>query len=210
MRQAVKHYNGFEITDEVIRKINLIELKRIKEGLIELNSKEINDLKDLCRIHGTFPKDENIYLGEDWYIIYSKFNEEMIEIADWVSIGNVNNKLTQTIEMMTAMKKIFLSNRNCKILATMRHSTSYKFYQKLLSRGYFEEISTRLDIDDELPSNLKKIKEKIKIKYPTIEEYIENLENEPSKNHLQDYIYHFVVFKPTNKFIKKYSKVNNR
>ena len=206
MRQPVKYYHGFEITDDVIRKINLIELKRIEEGLIELNPKEISDLKDLCLLHGTFPNDEFIILGEDWYIIYTKFYDELIEIADWVSIGNTKDKLAQSLEMISAMKKILLENSKCKILATMRHSTSYKFYQSMLKRGYLEEISQRIELDDELPLNLQIQKAQLKLKYKTLEEYILNSDKEPLKTHLPDYIYHLIVFKPTTNFTKKYSK----
>ena len=61
MREAVKHYTGYEITDEIIRKINLIELKRIKEGITYIKSEPIKTLRDLCKIHGTFPKEENVF-----------------------------------------------------------------------------------------------------------------------------------------------------
>lgn len=207
MREPVKYYNGFDITEEVIRKINLIELKRLQEEITIFNSEPIETIYDLCLLHGTFPKEENVYLGTDWYIIYSKYDNDDIEINEWVAVGNVKNKLTQTIEMMNAMKKIIISAKNAKIFATMRHSTSYQFYQSLLSKGYLKEISNRPDIEEELPKNLSKIKDKLKTKYQMLEEYLQNSTSENlDKTHFNDYIYHLINFKITDKFVKKYQK----
>ena len=209
MREAVKHYTGYEITDEIIRKINLIELKRIKEGITYIKSEPIKTLRDLCKIHGTFPKEENVIIGQDWYIIYSRLYEDAseIEINEWVAINKVENKLMQTIEMLSAMKKILLENKDITVFATMRHSTSYKFYKLLLTRGYFKEISNRPDIDDELPEYLEPIKIKLKNKYETPEIFLQNLDNENLQDtHFEDIIHHLIIFKPTDKFIKRYKK----
>lgn len=208
MRKQVEYYNGFEITEEIIERVNLIEEKRIQEGLTNITTENIIfSLKDLCRIHGTFPKDENIILGEDWYILYTKYTEDEIGITEWLAIHNVPNKLIQTMEMFSAMKKILLENRNAKFFATMRHSTSYKFYQSLLTRGYLEEISSRPDIDEELPEDLEMIKNNIQEKYSSIEEYLLNSDKEQLEGiPLEDFIQHYITFKTTDKFTKKYKK----
>jgi len=209
MREPVKYYNGYEITDDVIRKINLIELKRIKEGITYIKSEHIETLRDLCRIHGTFPSEENIILGQDWYIIYSRLYEDSkeIEINEWVAIDKVENKLMQTVEMLSAMKKILLENPDITVFATMRHSTSYKFYQSLLKRGYFKEISNRADIDDELPKYLEPIKKELQNKYQTPKDFLQNLEQENLQDsHFGDIIHHLVIFKTTELFIKRYKK----
>lgn len=208
MRQPVKHYRGFEITDEVIRKINLIELKRIEEKLTNIVSEPIKSLQDLCRIHGTLPKEENVILGVDWYIIYTKYDEdsEEIEINEWVAIGNVQNKLIQTMEMFNALKDILLESKGSKVYATMRHSTSYKFYQSLISREYLEEISNRLELEEELPEEIIKIKEELKTKYHTLEEYLVNELKHLDKQSFNDFIYHYIIFKTTDKFTKRYKK----
>ena len=209
MREEVKYYTGYQITNEIIRKINLIELKRIQEGITYIKTIPIETLKDLCRIHGTFPKEENVIIGQDWYIIYSKYYEDSseVEINEWVAINQVENKLMQTIEMFSAMKKILLENENITVFATMKHSTSYKFYKSLLTRGYFEEISNRAEIDDELPKYLENIKEELKNKYETPEDFLQNLDQENLEDpHFEDIIHHLVIFKTTNKFIKRYKK----
>lgn len=209
MREEVKYYTGYQITDDIIRKINLIELKRIKEGITYIKSEPIETLRDLCRIHGTFPKEENVIIGQDWYIIYSKYYEDSseIEINEWVAINKVENKLMQTIEMFSAMKKILLRNENITVFAIMKHSTSYKFYKSLLTRGYFEEISNRPDIDDEVPEFLEPIKKELKNKYERLEDFLQNLDNENlTDTRFEDIIHHLVIFKTTDKFIKKYKK----
>lgn len=207
MREPVKYYNGFEITEDVIRKINLIELKRVQEEITIFYSEPIETIHDLCLLHGTFPKEENVFLGQDWYIIYSQYDNNDIEINEWVAVGNVENKLNQTIEMMNAMKKIFLSSKDAKIFATMRHSTSYQFYQSLLSKGYLKEISNRSDIEEFLPEDLLNIKEKLKSKYQNLDDYLQNSKQENlDKTHFNDYIHHLIIFTPTDKFVKKYQK----
>lgn len=209
MREEVKYYTGYEITDDIIRKINLIELKRMEEGITYIKSEPIKTLRDLCKIHGTFPKEENVIIGQDWYIIYSRLYEDSseIEINEWIAINQVENKLIQTIEMFSAMKKILLENKDIIVFATMRHSTSYKFYRSLLTRGYFEEILNRSVIDDELPEYLESIKEELKNKYETSENFLKNLDNENlTDTRFEDIIHHLVMFKTTDKFIKRYKK----
>ena len=209
LREEVKYYTGYQITDDIIRKINLIELKRIKEGITYIKSEPIKTLRDLCRIHGTFPSEENIIIGQDWYIIYSRLYKDSseIEINEWVAIDQVENKLMQTIEMFSAMKRILLENKDITVFATMRHSTSYKFYRSLLTRGYFKEISNRADIDDELPEYLESIKTELKNKYETPEDFLKNIDKENLEDtHFEDIIHHLVIFKTTDKFIKRYKK----
>ena len=203
------HYAGYQITDKIIRKINLIELKRIKEGITYIKSETIETLRDLCRLHGTFPTEENVIIGQDWYIIYSRLYEDSseIEINEWVAINQVENKFMQTIEMICAMKKILLECDDITIFATMRHSTSYKFYRSLLTRGYFEEILNRAVIDDELPEYLEPIKEELKNKYETSENFLKNLDSENlTDTRFEDIIHHLVMFKTTDKFIKRYKR----
>lgn len=207
LRTKVEYYTGYEITDDIIKKINLIIRKRIQEGLTYMSTNNITTLKDLCRLHGIFPNELNVALGQDWYIIYVKYNSEQIGIIEWVAIGNVENKLIQTMEMFKSMKKILLENRNAEILATMRRSTSYKFYQSFLTRGYFEEISESSDIDEELPSELKIIKSNLQNKYSSLEEYLQNSDKEYLTNtSFEDFINYFVTFKITDKFTRRYTK----
>lgn len=207
MRNTIEYYKGYEINEEVIKRINSIEQIRINEGLTSITPEQISTLEDLCAIHDTLPEEENIVLGQDWYIIYTKINYE-IEINEWLAIGNVQNKLTQTIEMLNALKIVLLKSGNTKVYATMRHSTSYKFYQSLLSRGYLEEISDIANIEDNLPEDLEQIKNNLKRKYKSLEEYLSNSNKENLENtDFDDFIYHFIIFKTTDKFKKRYKRI---
>lgn len=207
MRKAIEYYKGYEINEEVIKRINSIEQIRINEGLTSITPEPISTLEDLCAIHDTLPEEENIILGQDWYIIYTKINYE-IEINEWLAIGDVQNKLTQTIEMLNALKIVLLKSGNTKVYATMRHSTSYKFYRSLLSRGYLEEISDIANIEDNLPEDLEQIKNNLKRKYESLEEYLSNSNKENLENtDFDDFIYHFIIFKTTDKFRKRYKRV---
>ena len=207
MRNTIEYYKGYEINEEVIKRINSIEQIRINEGLTSITPEPISTLEDLCAIHDTLPEEENIILGQDWYIIYTKINYE-IEINEWLAIGDVQNKLTQTIEMLNALKIVLLKSGNTKVYATMRHSTSYKFYRSLLSRGYLEEISDIANIEDNLPEDLEQIKNNLKRKYESLEEYLSNSNKENLENtDFDDFIYHFIIFKTTDKFRKRYKRV---
>ena len=207
MRKAIEYYKGYEINEEVIKRINSIEQIRINEGLTSITPEPISTLEDLCSIHDTYPEEENVILGEDWYIIYTKINYE-IEINEWLAIGNVQNKLTQIIEMLNALKIVLLKSGNTKVYATMRHSTSYKFYRSLLSRGYLEEISDIANIEDNLPEDLEQIKNNLKRKYKSLEEYLSNSNKENLENtDFDDFIYHFIIFKTTDKFKKRYKRI---
>lgn len=89
----------------MLKRINLIDLKRIQEGITQFSIERIKTLKLLCKVHETTPKKEHIILGEDWYIIYTELSEDEIEIKDWVAINNVENKFMQTIEMFNTLNK---------------------------------------------------------------------------------------------------------
>ena len=206
MRKKVEYYSGRKITKDVLRRINLIDLKRIQEGINKFSMEEINSLKELCDSHETRPKNEHIILGEDWYIIYTDLSDMEIEIKDWVAINSVDNKFTQTMEMFNALKQILLKHKDHDIYSTLRHSTSYPFYKKFLDQGYFEESYDILDFDDENPK-LEEIKEKILSEYDSLYDYLEDENrNKYEDASVDDFIYHDVVFNVTDVFTNKYKK----
>lgn len=206
MRKKIEYYNGKEITRSVLKRINLIDIKRIKEGINVFSMESVKTLKSLCKAHQSDPEEEYIILGEDWYIIYTKIFATEIDIKDWVAISNVENKLTQTMEMYSSLKQLFLENKDCDFYCMLRHSTSYPFYKKFLDEGHIEESMDVIDFDDYSPE-LTKIKEKILTEYNSIEEYLSDPNRELYKeSHLEDYIYHEVSFNVTNTFQNKYKK----
>lgn len=206
MRKKVEHYEGNEITKEILQRIRLIDEKRIQEGITQFDMEEINSLEDLCEIDELTPEQIHIILGEDWYIVYAYISEEEIDIKDWVAIDKVENKFTQTMEMFSALKKILLAHKDYDIYSMLRHSTSYPFYQKMLKEGLVEEGYDMVDFDDYLPK-LEEIKQQILDEYDSIEAYLadENRKRYEESN-MEDYIYHNVVFNMTDKFKNRYKR----
>lgn len=207
MKRQVNYYHGAEITLDVIKRINEIERKRINEGITCIISEPISSVGELCDIHLVSSiEQEHIILGEDWYIMYSIL-ENQIELNEWLAVNNVDNKLIQTMEMYQSLKKLLLQSKDYKFFATMRHSTSYRFYQNMLNRGFLQEISNRAYIDENLPYDLELIKNDLKSKYSTLEEYLQNEDKEQlTETDFSDFIYHLVIFKTTKSFTKKYKK----
>ena len=202
MREKVKHYQGKEITTEVIRKMNLIELLRQREGLTTFTIENIDNLEELCNYHDTKEEQENIIFGQDWYLMYTTYNDEL-EIQEWISINNVKDKLVQTMEMFKWIKKILLENKDKTIYSTLRHSTSYNFYKLFLEKGYIDEIYKSIDIEDDIPEDLLSLIENRD--NSSLEEYLDN-EKEEILNDLPDFIFHNVEFWVTDKFIEKHNK----
>ena len=204
MRKKVEYYNGRKITKEVLKKVNLIELKSIEEGITQFGMGYVKTLSELSNSHKTKPKNEHLILGEDWYISYTTKKNNEIEINDWISITKVENKFEQTIEMFNAIKQILITYKDSNIITTLRHSTSYPFYKKFLDTGYLEELIDEVDFDDYLPQ-LEEINEKILEQYNGIEEYLlDPNRNRYEKYHIEDFIYHEVIFIVSEKFKNRY------
>lgn len=203
MRKKVVHYQGKEITEEVIKTICIIAIKRYDESPHPLTHEGINNLSEMCQWHNTIPFEENVILGEDWYIIYANRLRE-IEILEWVSIGKVPNKLEQTIEMLNEFKKVLLLSENRKVSTHMHHLTSYPFYEKLLKAGYFEEIYNYPQIEHNIVPGSKEAIEEIVKKYGSLYEYLKS--NNKEYQYLEQCIYHDINFKITTNFIKRYQK----
>lgn len=204
MREKVKHYQGKEITSEVIRKMNLIELLRQKEGLTTFTIENVDNLEELCNYHDTKPEQENIIIGEDWYLMYTTYKNE-IEIQEWISINNVKDKLVQTMEMFKWIKKILLENKDKTIYSTLRHSTSYKFYKLFLEKKYITETNKNIDIAEDITKDLLSLIENVDKNNTSLEQYL-NLEKEEILEDLSDFIFHNVEFKVSDKFIEKHNK----
>lgn len=204
MRQKVEHYNGTAITKQVLNRINFIDLKRFKEGITKFSIDKANSLKSLCKSHDTQPEQEHIIIGQDWYIIYVDISSYEIEIKDWVAIHNVENKFMQTMEMFNAFKQILIEHQDYHICGTLRHSTSYQFYKRLVEEGYLIEHFDMIEFD-EPTQELTQIKEQILSQYNSLYDYFNDANREKYQNaHIEDYIYHDVLFQTSNKFVNKY------
>jgi hypothetical protein len=206
MRRQVEHYQGYEVNQDVINKINIIAFKRYSEGRYGLLHEDYLDFNDLCYRNTSVPEDTYITLGEDWFIIYTK-DTTFMELIEWVSIDHTKNKFIQTIEMFNEIKQILLSSYGQKICSLMKHNTSYKFYYELLIRGYLCEHNNNITMDLFLPSDINKTACTICQSY----EHLSNFFKDENRDKLQeeileDYIYHDVEFTITDKFVKRYKK----
>lgn len=203
MRKEVTHYQGKEITEDIIKKMRSISIKVYEKEQYDHLYEKMDNIREICYYHGTNPSEENVILGEDFFITYA-IRKSSIEIFEWVALKNVENKLIQTIEMFNQLKKILLQSEGIKISVYLRHITSYPFYELFQEKGYFEEIHDYPQIEyDKIPYTRNIIKEILR-KYGSLYNYLKSNSKEYSP--LEEYIYHEITFKINDKFIKKYKK----
>ena len=206
LRRKIEHYTGYEINKEVMERINLIALKRYREGRYSLLYDGVNTLEELCYWNDSIPEQTNVILGEDWFIVYTN-TEKYIEVNEWLAVDTVPNKLEQTMEMFNVLKNILLSSEDKRLIASMKHNTSYKFYASLLKRGFLQEYEDYIGIEPEMPSDVKKVRVELENKYGFIEDFLkdENRDKEQEEV-MEDYIYHDVLFEITDKFKNRYKR----
>lgn len=197
---------GKEINKEAITKLKEIARLRYAPEVYNSSYWGVEDLDYLANLHCVNPNDEILILGEDWFLCYS-VTEETVEFLEWVALSNVDNKITQTLEMLKTLKSIFLKNSQKKFITSMRHDSSFPFYLNMLKRGYFEEISHSYSIDichGFAPDRLKFLEDE----YADIDTY---LNSEEAKEHPEysTFILHDTIFTITNTFVKRYTKNNN-
>ncbi len=200
MKREVKHYHGEEIDLDIFTKLFGISAQRNfrVEGLIPYS--DINTLEDVEDFYGCCIDAFHIILGEDWYITYLDYYDS-IEILEWCSVDNKKDIYRQTLEMMKYMISIFIEAKDKKILTIMRHTTSYKFYELLKSRGYIEEQYDSPGLDSILPLDIFDIIDKLIDQNINIKGYLLN-ENRPTK--YDKYFYHELIFRLNDSFFKKY------
>lgn len=202
MRKVPRHYQGDEITKEVISEIKEIAKKRYDSNIYKRCYEKINNMNDLKKFHGTYNA-EDIILGEDWFINY--FKTGSLHILEWVALEESSDKLLQTKEMLITLKNLILENGEKYISTCLRHDTSYKIYQKFLDKGFFIEGSSVIFWEGTAPKEAQKWINKILVNYDFFEEYF-NDENREIKEEYEKYIIHDISFVPSNKFIKRFGK----
>ena len=190
MRKEVKHYQGYEITIELLSKlfaINTIRGFKV-EGCIPYD--DIEDIEELSLCINTEVENIHLLLAQDWYITYIVTNDT-IEILEWVSIIPKDDTLKQSLEMLRYIVKILLESKNNKVTAVMRHSTSYKFYCLAKKYGYIEEIKDNLGIEDTIPTC---VIAKSNQPLPKDDELLEFLKDEERPKEYDEYIHHDITF----------------
>lgn len=206
--ETINHYIGNQITEELINQKNLIAMRRYSEGYYSFLFDGINTIYDICFWTNCNPEDLNLILGKDWYIMYVVRPDE-IEITEWISLPREKEIMSQTQEMLKSMISILLLSEGKELFASMRHHTSYKFYEKLKKLGFVEELFIHSKMEEDIPIELERIVHLLSEKYKNLDEYFadENREHFPEYS---EYVYHDIRFTITDKFIQRYKKDSNK
>lgn len=203
----IEIYKGKEINEEKITKIKQIAANNYDIPIYLVSYHYIANIEQLAFLHGIDANDEILILGEDWFLCYA-VSDKGVEFLEWVANDDTSSKFVQSIEMMNTFNSILFNNRNKIFIADMRHDTSYQFYSKMMSKGYFEELIHILDIydcDGFEPETIKNLE----CNDSSIREFLNGDEvlNHPEYLH---YILHSIYFQVTDTFSKRYSKLNRK
>lgn len=202
MRKEVEHYQGKKIDIVIISKLFAISIARDfrVEGIVPYS--DVDTIEELCEICECNIDDFHVILGADWYLTYID-RQDSLEIMEWVSLANPKDKMRQTLEMMRYLIKVLLLSKDRKITAIMHHSTSYNFYQLLIKNGYVKELYNNPGMDNSLPEDLRLEVDKSIEENVNIRGYLNNSERDTD---LDEYFYHDISFKITDKFLSRYNK----
>lgn len=200
MDRRVDIYKDRQINIRVLKKIRRIAKERCTEKIyIEYFKCIVSELE--CY---KYSKDTStiIVLGEDWFLVY-EVTESSIAIHNWVALDTSKNKFAQTIEMISALKKILLDNQDKSFHACMRHDTSYQFYLCMLANGLLEEVSDTIAFDE--PGVLPPALDSLRIeKGNMLPEELLNSDYAKKYQECLHYILHDIEFQVSDKFVNRY------
>ncbi len=202
--REVKIFTGKEITDEKIAKIREITKKRYPQPVYDSTYWGIENVEQLAYLHDINVEDEILILGKDWFLCYI-VSGNTVEFLEWVSLKESETKFIQSIEMMNALRGIFMQHSDKIFSASMRHNGSYPFYLKMLQRKYFKENSHTVDIDfcnGFAPERLKYLEED----YISLGNFLisEEFQNHPE---YLTYILHCLTFNVIDMFVEQCKKL---
>lgn len=201
-RKLVEYYNNSNVSNDVLDRMKNIALLRYNAEDGDVTSNIIKSLESVC--YGIFDTDlVNIVLGEDWFLIYVSDCDDVVFEA-WVASDTVDNKLDQSMEMYKEFKKILLANSDKNFFASMKKTTSYNFYRKMLDMGYVEEFDEISSFAYYTPFE---IVEEIMMNCGSLDCYLKSGSDECGFNEkAKEYVFCDVEFGVTDKFVKKYKK----
>lgn len=201
----VEFYKGNEIDRDKIQKIKGIAKKGYSSEIFNEYFQNLNDVEDLSYLHDITIDMERLMIGSNWFICYSE-SIYYVTILEWISVDERKN-MKQTLEMMNALKQIFIANKGKVFAADMRHDTSYKMYLKMLRDGYFKEINHQCMIDCATPDEVQEIKYKYIEVFHSIEDFLASSDSDDYAEYFK-YILHHLSFILTDKFIEKYGNIS--
>lgn len=204
-RRIVDYYNNSNISNEVLDRMKNIALLRCdKNDDSDIICNIVQSLDSVC--YGIYDTElVNIVLGEDWFLVYVSDCDEVIFEA-WVARNDIDNKFLQSVEMFREFKKILLDNSDKIFFASMKKTTSYSFYEKLLKMDYVEEFDEMVTFAFYTPPE---IIEDISMKCGSIDCYLNSgctdVDCDFNENAM-GYLFCDIEFGVTEKFVKKYKK----
>ena len=189
MRQ-IKYYKGKEITKDVIKTFREYTKARFGSEVFEEYFSYITDVKEYAGVHGVNIEDENIIVGEDWIFSYHMSGKELI-LSDWVAKEESSDKFAQSLEMYKTIRNVLLTTSAEFFSASLRHSTSYPFYQAFKERGMIEEFVDALSVNLCTDEMYEQIERKVLEYDATLDELLESGKITEQE---KDYLYHDVTF----------------
>ena len=203
-RGPVNHYTGKQITKDIILKMKQIAKSRYQHSIYKIYYEDITGIKFLAFYDKTKVKEENLFLGDDWFLNY-KITQDKVEILEWIAL-EVKDSVRQSCEMMQALRQILLQNKEKIFYASMRHDTSYVLYEKMLKRKYFTEYTHNYMQDCAISYKGESILREYRFKNNNEENYIKNFLTENKEFEYYNYILHKISFGVTDDFVTKYRK----
>lgn len=197
----VEFYKGNAIDQEKIQRIKDIAKRKYSPEIFDEYFRNVNDVQDLARLHNINMDMECLVISTDWFLCYNE-TEYFVTLLEWVSSNELGN-MQQVIEMMNALKQIFIANKGKVFAADMRHDTSYKMYLKMIQDGYFKEINQQTMIDCAAPYEVHELKYEYMRMFNSIEDFLASDESNNYKEYFK-YILHHLSFVLTDKFLEKY------
>lgn len=200
MRQ-IKRYKGNQITTAIIDIFREYAKSRFEPEVYEEYFSYITSIQEYAEVHGVDIADEHIIIGEDWLFSYHIAGKEMI-LSDWISKADTTDKFAQSLEMYKTIKNVVLNSETEFFSASLRHSTSYPFYQMFKEKGIIDEFMDALSVNLCSDETYEQIANKVSRYDATLEELLETGKFTEQE---KDYIYHDVTFELSPQYQKKKS-----
>lgn len=205
--RKVEIFQGSQIDRDKFKKIKKISLKAFKNFDWWITYKTNYTLKQMSSTVSFQLQTEYLVLGSDWFLLFN-VDDNIVRISQWISIDNPKTKLSQSIEMLTVLKELLLKYHDKYFKCSMRHTTSYQIYEKMLNQNLFEELYHRVTLfvcPNTTRIRLYNLNDSSKDSKITFEEY---LNSEKAQMHPRDleYVLHKIEFEVTDEFVEKYDK----
>ena len=166
-----------EIRNFTTKKVKDIEINNNFENVIDYEKYNLIDYKK-----------SNVFLGEDWYLIYEEIDDNTIKINNLAKIKPTldDEKTVQNKEIINTIYNLLKKYERIEV--NLRESNSYLLFLLNKKLGYIEQIGNDISYDYNDSTNIKIISDK---EQDMILNNIKLIKN--NKNH--DQIIHQITFK---------------